>query len=109
MMLQGKMIILQKPYPDRGNKLCNIEDDDEISDKSKVTVELIPTQIGSSKSGNTFSTISHTTNQSESHIEFYSVYPVIVTVISSSALTIQIQLVINNLFLSRYIIIININ
>jgi len=42
MMLQQKMIILQRPDPDRDNKLCDLEDDDEIPDKSEVTVLLIP-------------------------------------------------------------------
>lgn len=42
MMLQQKMIILQRPDPDRDNKLCDLEDDDEIVDKSEVTVLLIP-------------------------------------------------------------------
>lgn len=36
------MIILQKPDPDRDNKLCDLEDDDEIADKSEITVLLIP-------------------------------------------------------------------
>jgi len=30
MMLQQKMIILQRPDPDRDNKLCDLEDDDKI-------------------------------------------------------------------------------
>jgi len=42
MMLQQKMIILQRLDPDRDNKLYDLEDDDEIPDKSKVTVLLIP-------------------------------------------------------------------
>lgn len=41
-MLQQKMISLQKPDPDRENKLCDIEDDEEIADKTEVTVLLIP-------------------------------------------------------------------
>lgn len=41
-MLQRKMIILQKPDPDRDNKLCDLEDDDEVPDKSEVTVLLLP-------------------------------------------------------------------
>jgi len=42
MMLQQKMIILQRPDPDRDNKLCDLENDDKIPDKSEVTVLLIP-------------------------------------------------------------------
>lgn len=42
MLLQQKMTIFQKPDPDRDNKLCDLEDDDEIADKSEVTVLLIP-------------------------------------------------------------------
>lgn len=42
MMLQQKMIILQKPDPDRDNKLCDLEDNDEVADKSEITVLLIP-------------------------------------------------------------------
>lgn len=42
MMLRQKMIILQKPDPDRDNKLCDLEDDEEIANKSEITVLLIP-------------------------------------------------------------------
>lgn len=45
-MLKDKMMVLQRPDPDRNNKLCDIEDDDisllYIIDKNEVTVLLIP-------------------------------------------------------------------
>lgn len=41
-MLNEKMIIFQQPDPDRGNKLCDIEEEDEIEDKSEINVLLIP-------------------------------------------------------------------
>lgn len=41
-MMHGKLIVLQKADSDRGNKMCDIEDDEEIADKSDVNVLLIP-------------------------------------------------------------------
>lgn len=37
-MINNKMLILQKCGPDRNNKFCDIEDDDEIEDKSEIRV-----------------------------------------------------------------------
>lgn len=39
-MLNNKMLVLQKYNSDRNNKLCDIEDDDEIKDKSEIKVLL---------------------------------------------------------------------
>lgn len=39
-MINNKEIILQKIDADRNNKLCDIEEDDEIEDKSEVNVLL---------------------------------------------------------------------
>nr|XP_012234875.1 PREDICTED: uncharacterized protein LOC105679421 isoform X2 [Linepithema humile] len=41
MMLQQKMIILQKPDPDRDNKLCDLEDNDEVADKNNESIVKI--------------------------------------------------------------------
>lgn len=40
-MLNNKSIVLQKNDPDRNNKLCDIEDDEDIPDRSDITVLLI--------------------------------------------------------------------
>lgn len=39
-MIQNKIVIFQKHDPDRNNKLCDIEDDDEIENKSEIRVLL---------------------------------------------------------------------
>jgi len=39
-MLKNKEIILQKFDTDRNNKLCDVEEDDEIEDKSEINVLL---------------------------------------------------------------------
>lgn len=39
-MISNKIIVLQKCDPDRNNKLCDIEDDDEIENKDEVKVLL---------------------------------------------------------------------
>jgi len=39
-MINNKIIVLQKFDPDRNDKLCDIEEDDEIQDKSEVKVLL---------------------------------------------------------------------
>lgn len=39
-MIKNKIIILQKFDPDRNNKLCDIEEDDKIENKSEVKVLL---------------------------------------------------------------------
>jgi len=39
-MINNKIIILQKFDPDRNDKLCDIEEDNEIQDKSEVKVFL---------------------------------------------------------------------
>lgn len=41
-MINNKMIVLQKYDPDRNNKLCDIEDEDEIENKSEIKVLLRP-------------------------------------------------------------------
>lgn len=42
----------QKPNPDRNNRLCDIKEDDEIEDKSEVTVLLIPVETNATESLN---------------------------------------------------------
>jgi len=39
-MINNKIIVLQKFDPDRNDKLCDIEEDDEIQDKSEIKVLL---------------------------------------------------------------------
>lgn len=47
-MLKDKYIVFQKRNPDRDNKLCDIEDDEEIPDKSDITCVMISMPTSSS-------------------------------------------------------------
>lgn len=40
-MMKGKSIVLQKRDPDRNNRLCDIDDDEEIPDKEEISVLFI--------------------------------------------------------------------
>lgn len=76
-MLEHQIIILQRPDPDRANKLCDIEADDKIADKSEVTVLLIPmrTNVYKSTSDSTYSSPS-VNNFNESEIKILYTVPI---------------------------------
>lgn len=39
--IKGKSIVLQKQDPDRNNRLCDIDDDEDIADKEEISVLFI--------------------------------------------------------------------
>lgn len=76
MMLKNQMIILQKVDPDRGNKLCDIEDDDEIVDKSEVTVLLIPMRRNVNTASDSTHSFSSVDNNNASTIKVLCTVPI---------------------------------